>query len=143
MIMNRYLYSLRNYHAIRNAEIAVDGLTVLAGINGCGKSTLSKWLYYLVNGVNGLERYLYQEYLNDIQELVRGFDMARRGMDRDVDAGSLTYFRQAQVRIRRFRYGETEGTEGRDEVLELFTQVLTRFCEILKVYLIGPSSFVR
>ena len=143
MIMNRYLYSLRNYHAIRNAEIAVDGLTVLAGINGCGKSTLSKWLYYLVNGVNGLERYLYQEYLNDIQELVRGFDMARRGMDRDVDAGSLTYFRQAQVRIRRFRYGETEGTEGRDEVLELFTQVLTRFCEMLKAYLKGPSSFVR
>ena len=143
MIMNRYLYSLRNYHAIRNAEIAVDGLTVLAGINGCGKSTLSKWLYYLVNGVNGLERYLYQEYLSDIQELVRRFDMAIRGMERDVDARSQTYFRQAQVRFRRFRYGETEEAEGRDEILELFTQVLTRFCEILKVYLMGPSPYVR
>lgn len=33
------------FRAINNANIAIDGITVVSGINGCGKSTLSKLLY--------------------------------------------------------------------------------------------------
>lgn len=33
------------FRAINNANIALDGITVVSGINGCGKSTLSKLLY--------------------------------------------------------------------------------------------------
>lgn len=56
--MSRYKYIMRDYHAIENAEIELDGITVLSGVNGCGKSTLSRWLYYIVNGAVNLERYL-------------------------------------------------------------------------------------
>ena len=35
--MSRYVYSLSDYQAIKKAEIALDGLTVLAGENGSGK----------------------------------------------------------------------------------------------------------
>ncbi|MDY5800405.1 MAG: AAA family ATPase, partial [Candidatus Onthomorpha sp.] len=45
--MSRYVYSLSDYRAIKKAEIALDGLTVLAGENGSGKSTLSETLYRL------------------------------------------------------------------------------------------------
>ena len=48
--MSKYRYSLHNYHAIEHADIVIDGITVLAGENGCGKSTLSRWLYYTING---------------------------------------------------------------------------------------------
>ena len=51
--MSKYKYTLRDYHAIKEAEIKLDGITVLSGINGCGKSTLSRWLFYLVNGSAG------------------------------------------------------------------------------------------
>jgi predicted ATP-dependent endonuclease of OLD family len=33
------------FRAINNANIVLDGITVVSGINGCGKSTLSKLLY--------------------------------------------------------------------------------------------------
>lgn len=48
--MGKYIYKLLGYHAVKEAEIKLDGITVLSGINGCGKSTLSRWLYYLING---------------------------------------------------------------------------------------------
>jgi predicted ATP-dependent endonuclease of OLD family len=35
------------FRAISNAEVIIDGITVVAGENGSGKSTLSKLLYYL------------------------------------------------------------------------------------------------
>lgn len=34
-----------NFRAINTADIVLDGITVVSGINGCGKSTLSKLLY--------------------------------------------------------------------------------------------------
>lgn len=36
----------KNFRAISDADIVIDGITVVAGENGCGKSTLSKILYF-------------------------------------------------------------------------------------------------
>jgi predicted ATPase len=35
------------FRAINQADIILDGITLVAGVNGCGKSTLSKLLYYV------------------------------------------------------------------------------------------------
>ena len=40
--MSNYRYTLSDYNAIKEADIAINGITVLAGENGCGKSTLLK-----------------------------------------------------------------------------------------------------
>ena len=53
--MNNYEYVLSDFNAIKHAKIALNGITILAGENGCGKSTLSRWLYYLVNTINQYE----------------------------------------------------------------------------------------
>lgn len=50
--MNSYRFTLEDYHAVKNADIILDGLTVLAGLNGCGKSTISRWLYGFVRFSN-------------------------------------------------------------------------------------------
>ncbi len=36
---------IKDFRAIKSAEIVLNGITVVAGINGCGKSTISKLLY--------------------------------------------------------------------------------------------------
>ena len=47
--MSNYRYQIEQYHSIGKADIAINGITVLAGVNGAGKSTLARWLYYIVN----------------------------------------------------------------------------------------------
>ena len=39
---------IQNYRAIANAEISLNGLTIVSGINGCGKSTISKMLFNII-----------------------------------------------------------------------------------------------
>ncbi len=38
-------FIVKDFRAVANAEIALDGISVLTGENGCGKSTISKLLY--------------------------------------------------------------------------------------------------
>ncbi len=42
---SKFSISVKDIRAIKNAEIDLNGITVLAGENGCGKSTISKLLY--------------------------------------------------------------------------------------------------
>lgn len=49
--MSTYRFSIHDYHAIKAADIDIDSITAIAGVNGTGKSTISKWLYYLVCGM--------------------------------------------------------------------------------------------
>lgn len=68
--MSSYKYSMHDYHAIKSADINIDGITVLSGINGCGKSTLSRWLFYIVNGVEEFDKLLFADYINKLIELI-------------------------------------------------------------------------
>lgn len=77
---------LKNLRAIQEAEIKVNGITLVSGVNGCGKSTISKMLYHLIEGVSNynelaekffeiwMDRYMYAEnlrkclsYLNNLE----------------------------------------------------------------------------
>lgn len=40
-------FNVEKFRAINSSDIIIDGITVVAGENGCGKSTLSKMIYYL------------------------------------------------------------------------------------------------
>lgn len=61
---------IENYRAIKEANIRINGITVLAGINGCGKSTISRWLYYLVNATNNFEHYQRQYLITSLVNIV-------------------------------------------------------------------------
>lgn len=81
--MSKYIYSLKKYHAIEYANIAIEGITVLAGENGSGKSTLSRWLYYTINGSANFEKFLFQEYLASIQNIVSRWEFINRDILRN------------------------------------------------------------
>lgn len=56
--MSTYNFLMRDYHAVKEADIEIAGLTVVSGINGCGKSTIARWLNYVVNGLNNYDKYV-------------------------------------------------------------------------------------
>ena len=50
---SKFSILVKNVRAIEDAEIDLNGITVLAGENGCGKTTLSKLLYgFIKTSVN-------------------------------------------------------------------------------------------
>lgn len=76
--MSEYVYKLKNYHAVESADISIKGITVLSGENGCGKSTLSRWLYYLVNGTYRYESYVHRSYCKELLSELRRLERVER-----------------------------------------------------------------
>lgn len=74
--------SVSNFKAVKKASIALDGITVVAGINGCGKSSLSQLLYYSFYNANRYDELVnsllynslidYMDALKQINRVVKG-----------------------------------------------------------------------
>lgn len=44
---------------------------MLAGPNGCGKSTISRWLYYMIDIATDFDSYLVKGYKTEINSLLQ------------------------------------------------------------------------
>lgn len=54
---------INHFRAINEASIKLNGITVVAGVNGCGKSTIAKLLYYIFHHSNSYERLALEDYM--------------------------------------------------------------------------------
>ena len=66
--------SIKNFRAIKRAEIQLDGITVVSGVNGCGKSTISKLLYYILRNANAYEKLVKADIHNQKRPYLRAMD---------------------------------------------------------------------
>lgn len=65
--MNKTLnFKLDNYHAVGHADININGITVIAGINSCGKSTISRILSYYLTSMSQFEYHNSYKLINKI-----------------------------------------------------------------------------
>lgn len=66
--------------SISNANVCIDGITVLAGYNGTGKSTIGKAFFAILRSYNGLQNKIMMTKLNSIMRAQR-FYFDARGMN--------------------------------------------------------------
>ena len=76
--MSNYRYQIEQYHSIGKADIAINGITVLAGVNGAGKSTLARWLYYIVNISYIYDTNRFEEYQQNLGNEIRQYATANK-----------------------------------------------------------------
>lgn len=62
--------TMKNIGVIRDAEIELDGITVLAGFNGTGKSTVSKALYGVIASYVDLSQRVDAERTSSVENLI-------------------------------------------------------------------------
>lgn len=62
---------INNIGKIENAEIILDGITIVAGENNTGKSTIGKTLYSLLRGMDEWEDSYYIKCSNELYETIK------------------------------------------------------------------------
>lgn len=65
--------NIKNFASIKEASIKIDGITVIAGENNTGKSTIGKILFASFNSLNNLEVRIKDEINYSIRGLLRNF----------------------------------------------------------------------
>lgn len=76
--MNTYKFLLKDYKAIKEAQIELNGITVLAGENGAGKSTITRWFYYLIEVIAKYDKFAYEDLCNDIYTILKEYNLIFR-----------------------------------------------------------------
>ena len=85
-------FNINEFRAINNAEVQLDGITVVAGENGSGKSTLSRLLYHTIKiskEYNALVRDNLVEELRDIVSALRTIIRDMQIFDRQDNRSSI------------------------------------------------------
>jgi len=75
---------IENYRAIQDAEISLNGLTVVSGVNGCGKSTISKMLFSIFTISNDFYPIARLNNLSKLKEYYDLFNFILNGMQLDA-----------------------------------------------------------
>lgn len=84
-----------NIGLISNAEININNLTVVAGENDSGKSTIGKIYYALIKSLHQIEKQYYEETLNRLYELVdNNYYNLRRLLNHEV---RLKYLKELRI----------------------------------------------
>ena len=58
---------IKNFAKIKDAHIIIDGITVIAGENNTGKSTVGKVLFSLFNSLSNADEKIFEERLKEIE----------------------------------------------------------------------------
>ena len=66
---------IKNIGIVANADVQIDGISVIAGKNGTGKSTISKALYAAFNGFNNYDQRVERERETIVLRYLRNLEM--------------------------------------------------------------------
>lgn len=66
-----------DFRSIEHADITIEGITLVAGENGCGKSTLSKLLYYLYKTISDYDYLVATKLSRDLGNVERFLEIAQ------------------------------------------------------------------
>ena len=103
--------SIENVGILSKVDLEINGITVIAGENDTGKSTVSKSLYAMFNGFYKLEEKIVDAKIEDIEEKISVF------LERNFDI--YVYRRRKYLRNRHIEKEQIqELLESRDDINE-------------------------
>lgn len=66
------------FRSVNKADLIIDGITLVAGENGCGKSSISKLLYFLYKTVSNYDFLVKKKLFSNLQDILRFLDIVQQ-----------------------------------------------------------------
>jgi energy-coupling factor transporter ATP-binding protein EcfA2 len=66
------------FRAVNEADLIIDGITLVAGENGCGKSSISKLLYFLYKTVSNYDLLVKKRLFSSLQDILLFLDIVQQ-----------------------------------------------------------------
>lgn len=93
MDKNQINIKLNNIRSIKDANIILDGITVIAGENGSGKSTISKLTYHLFHTSIDFDKIVDENLQDELKRIYRTLDHLSRELSYFIDKDEYLMFR--------------------------------------------------
>jgi len=93
MNKNQINIELKNIRSVRDANIILDGITVITGENGSGKSTISKLTYHLFRTSIEFEKIVESNLEDELRRIYRSIDQLSKELEYFLDKDEYSKFR--------------------------------------------------
>lgn len=95
--------SIRDFRAIKEADIKLNGITVVSGVNGSGKSTLSKFLYYTFLHANNYDDFVIDQLSDSLYDINRFIYLLEREVSTQQGLDVFNFF-DNEFNLRSFEF---------------------------------------
>lgn len=93
------------FRAVNKADLIIDGITLVAGENGCGKSSISKLLYFLYKTVSNYDILVKKSLFSSLQDILRFLDIIQQELRINLkDSNLLDELRREISELKRGLY---------------------------------------
>jgi len=110
------MFKIKDFGPIKEAEIEIGKINVIAGVNGSGKSTASKILYSFLVSLTNQGNYYHNNLIDDILGDISNFQIDGFGK---TDNSNSEYTKDLILKIRNVRHKILDNNLDANEVDEL------------------------
>lgn len=115
------------FRAVNQADLIIDGITLVAGENGCGKSSISKLLYFLYKTASNYNFLVKKKLFSSLQDILRFLDIVQQELTINLkDRNLRDEYRREISELKRGLYG----TEFLEDELNNWIRVVDKIEQI-------------
>ncbi len=121
---------VNNFAKIKSADIVIDGITVIAGENNTGKSTIGKILYATFNSLYNLEKKIEDQRKKEIRDVFQGFARefcfgSQKVREKGISPARISRMMGPDLFLEFLKYSEEEVTF--ESMEQIFREVFKKY----------------